>query len=230
MGKCRAFSFIELLTAVCIILTVVTFVNPLFNKLSEKEKIAYTLKEVYETINDTVQRYKQYDEPCQTWGWNAPDTNEISQYILDKYILPSFSGYTSCKNPLLCVGGFLSMDGEDYTNYRQKTDYARALVDKRKVHIALRSTGACVMDVPNNLCGILVVDVDNKDGENRLGYDVFVFGFYGDGKFMPYGYNFSEEDIEKNCSKYFYGETCAAKIMNNNWVINKTVKEESSFK
>ena len=31
-------------------------------------------------------------------------------------------------------------------------------------------------------------------------------------------------------SKYFYGETCAAKIMNNNWVINKTVKEESSFK
>ena len=229
MVKCRAFSVIEFIMAICVLIAVVVLISPFFNKLSKAERTALTLKDVYETINSTVERYEQYDEPCQTWGWSVSDTYEISKYILDKYIVPSFSNYTSCSNPLLCVGGFLSMDGEDYTNYRQREDYVRALVGKKKVHIALRSTGSCVMGAADNLCGILVVDVDNKDGENKLGYDVFVFGFYGDGKFMPFGYNFSKEDIEKNCSKYSYGETCAAKIMNNNWVMNELSKEEDYF-
>ena len=116
----------------------------------------------------------------------------------------------------------MSMDNEEYVNYRQESDYARALVGKNDIHIALRSTGSCVPNVKDNLCGILVVDVDNKDGENKMGYDVFLFGFYGDGSFRPFGSDFPPEKIEGDCSKFTSGETCAAKIQRDNWVIKET--------
>jgi len=217
----RAFSMMELLTTICVLFAVVVLIMPVTNKFSRKDKTLHLLKEIQEAIAPSFERYSKTDTPPQYWDWNNPNTKEASEKIFENYILPLFPKYTSCNNPLLCVGGFLTMDGEEYTNFRQEEGYARALVGKHNIHIALRASGICAPNVAESLCGVLVVDIDNKDGDNKMGYDVFLFGFYGDGSFKPFGYNFEKEKIAAECSNYSSGNTCAAKILADNFVLNK---------
>ena len=53
-----------------------------------------------------------------------------------------------------------------------------------------------------------------------------MFGLYGDGNFMPYGYNFPTEKIDSGCNKKGYGDTCAAKMMYDDWKITYDNSEQ----
>lgn len=218
MKKFYGFSAIELIVTIFVIYVVVQFSFDFSNKFNQAGKRELLIKKVYTTLEE-ITRKENEKLPVAKWGWGEFETYVSSKNILTKYIAPSLNKYRPCNNPLNCVGGFLSMDGEDYVNYRQKTDYARAIVGKDNIHIALKSEGGCTQGDANSICGIFIIDIDNKDGANKLGEDVFIFAFYGDGAFHPYGYNYESKKIEAGCAKFSYGDTCAAKIMNDNWQI-----------
>ncbi len=222
MKKLHSFSLMELLVTICVLILISGLSASLNGNFSKKDKTIFILKDINEKLGEMAQMYKGYDEPIGAWPWNYKDNEFANEAILRKYILPVFEKHTMCKEkPLYCVGGFMTLDGEDYTNFRRDNEFARALVGKNNVHIALKTTGTCNPEIKNNLCGILVVDVDNKDGENKLGYDVFMFGFYSNGTFAPYGYEASDEIVDQRCSKYNSGDTCAQKIAKDGWIFKK---------
>ncbi len=218
MKKIYGFSAIELVFVILVIYIVVQFSFDFTNKFSKEGKRELLIKRVYVTMSEATAKENE-KLPISKWGWGEFETYVSSNNILKERIAPYLSKFRPCNNPLNCVGGFLSMDGEDYVNYRQKTDYARAIVGKDNIHIALKSLGGCIQGDPASVCGIFVIDISNKDGANKLGEDVFMFAFYGDGTFHPFGYNYDEKKIEAGCAKFSYGDTCAAKIMNDNWQI-----------
>lgn len=219
MKKYCGFSLLEMLMALIIVVSIVYTAFAITSKTDKKTKTESILKNVYTTIGQ-ITREQNYKKPIDTWGWDNSNIQYASESILNNYILPSIKKKITCSNPLNCVGGFMSKDGEEYTNYRHESNYARAIVGKDGVHIALKAIGKCKRDDFSSLCGIAIIDIDNKNGNNKLGDDVFIFGIYGAGNFMPFKHNISKNDIKSGCTKDSFGDTCAARIMNNNWKID----------
>ena len=115
------------------------------------------------------------------------------------------------------------MDKDEYehVNYRRSSEYARSVFGIYNSLAALKLTGECKKGNKYSVCGILLIDINNNDSPNTMGYDVFKFAFYGDGKFLPYGFYWDKKDIESNCQEDSSGETCAAKIMLDGWTMKK---------
>ena len=215
MKKKFAFTMIEILIVFITIFACVKLASNIADSFSGKDKTVNILKDVQATISKSILFNETTDNGVTNWLWKG-DSYNVAYGILTKYLLVDYENVTPCTNPLNCVGGYSSMDGEDYTNFRQEREYARFLINNEKTYIALKTVGTCERN-QNTLCAIVVVDINNKDLPNKLGYDVFLFGVYSQAGFMPYGYNFKQEDIERNCSFDSTGETCAAKIMLDGW-------------
>lgn len=220
MTKQKATTLLELVVTVGIIIVVAQFSYVTINKLKVNNKNIVLLKKAYDSIESVLDNNKVSGTPSINWDWNSGDVYEVSKNILEKHILPFYYKKTSCSNPMACVGGFLSLNKEEYVNYKQATDYASALVGEENFHYSIKATKNCQKNNPTSLCGLFVIDVDNRGGYNQLGQDVFMFGFYGDGSFKPYGYHFSKEKIDAGCNLTAYGDTCAAKIISEGWSAN----------
>ena len=197
----------------------ITAIN--LQKNNEKDQV---LKEIYDSINYAILVSSNTDKPIKDWEWHHYDTEFSAEYILKKRILPYLTNYKLCENKALrCVDGFSYLNKEDYEhiNFRRTKQFARAVVGIYDAHIAFAVTGECRKNRKNSVCGILIVDINNKDAPNTMGYDVFKFAFYGDGSFLPYGFYWPKKDIEEECSEGFSGESCAAKIMLDGWTMKK---------
>lgn len=225
MTKQKATTLLELVVTVGIILVVVHLSYITLNKLKANNKNIDTLKKVYNSIQNVLENNNASGNPSMNWNWNNGDVYEVSKNILEKYILSFYYKKTLCNSTINCVGGFLSLNKEEYVNYKQTTDYASAIVGDENYHFSLRTTKNCQKNNPTSLCGLFVIDIDNKSGYNQLGYDVFMFGFYGDGSFKPYGYYFPKDKIDAGCNPSAYGDTCAAKIIAEGWNTNYLTKK-----
>ena len=221
MRKKLAFTMIELLVVAITIFACVKLAVNITDNFSKKDKTVNILKDLQATISKSILFNESTDNGVASWLWRG-DSYNVAYGILTKYLLVDYPDAVNCSNPLNCVGGYSSMDGEDYTNFRQEDEYARFLINKEKIHIALKTVDPCEKN-QNTLCAIVAVDINNKDLPNKLGYDVFLFGVYSLGGFMPYGYNLDKDEVEKNCSPDSNGETCAAKIMRDGWQM-RTIK------
>lgn len=69
----------------------------------------------------------------------------------------------------------------------------------------------------------IFVDINGSRKPNKFGKDVFFLDRKLDGKgIQPYGYNFTNEFIDKQCSLSGDGATCAEKIRRAGWQIDKS--------
>ena len=60
----------------------------------------------------------------------------------------------------------------------------------------------------NELCGIMIFDMNGRRGPNRFGLDVFGVNIYND-RLEPFGSNLNYTESEKNCSRLQTGVTCS---------------------
>ncbi len=197
----------------------ITIIN--LQKTNEKEQV---LKDVYESLKYAILMSGNATKPAKDWEWQYNDPEFAAEYILKKRILPYVTNYKTCEDKALqCVGGFSYLNKEDYEhiNFRRTKQYARAIVGIYDAHVALTMTGECKKNRKKSVCGILLVDINNKDTPNTMGYDVFKFAIYGDGSFLPYGFYWPRKDIEEECSQGFSGESCAAKILLDGWIMKR---------
>ena len=70
----------------------------------------------------------------------------------------------------------------------------------------------------------IIVDINAGEKPNRLGRDVFFLTRVTEngGGIRPYGFEKSNDEIDKNCSKTGTGEYCAEKIRRAGWSIDKS--------
>ena len=229
MKKFIAFSLVELLIVLFMVFVVAKITYSIANKPDKTTETEIKLKKTYDLLNDIIIAQNN-KKPLYTWGWNKEKADDSPNSVLENYILPLAGKHILCSQfPLNCVGGFMSMDNEEYTNFRRDTSYARAILEDG-THIALNFENKCRKDLPNLPCGTIVIDINNKEGNNRLGEDVFVFDLYSNGSFLPHGMKENEDKINVNCDTNGYGDMCAARIMRDNWKIRyKFEKHDSNF-
>ena len=91
------------------------------------------------------------------------------------------------------------------------------------LYIIMNATGNSG-DVADNR---ILLDINGGEGPNKYGRDLFTLERIEDGGGVrPYGYNLSDEVINRNCSKlgkneHCAGEFCAEKIRRAGWKIEK---------
>lgn len=70
----------------------------------------------------------------------------------------------------------------------------------------------------------IIVDINGGEKPNKLGRDVFFLTRVTEngGGIRPYGFEQSNENIDKNCSKSGTGQYCAEKIRRAGWSIDKS--------
>ena len=69
----------------------------------------------------------------------------------------------------------------------------------------------------------IIIDINGREKPNKLGHDVFFLTRVTEngGGIRPYGFEKSNNEINKNCSKTGTGECCAEKIRRTGWKIEK---------
>ena len=197
----------------------ITIIN--MKKTNEKDRVLF---DVYESLRYAVMMSENESKPVKDWEWQSTDAEIAAQYILQKRILPYVTNHKECKsNSLDCVSGFSYLNKDDYEhiNYRRGGEYVRSLFGIYDAHIALKLSGECKRNNKYSVCGIIILDINNNDLPNTMGYDVFKFAFYGDGMLLPFGIYWDRKDIESECQPDMSGESCAAKIMLDGWTMKK---------
>lgn len=219
MGFAKKIFFIALTVFLLLHFWKMTYIN-----LQKSNEPDIVLHEIYDSLKYAVMSAEINNKPVKDWEWLSPDTEIAAYYILNKRILLHTTNYKECKqNSLECAGGFsyLNKDEFEHINYRRGNEYTRSVFGIYNSLASLKLSGECKPGNKYSVCGILLIDINNTDSPNTMGHDVFKFAFYGDGKFLPYGFYWDRNDIENECQEDSSGETCAAKIMLDGWTMKK---------
>lgn len=214
----------KILITVFIVYFLLHFGKNFVINLQKSNEPDIVLHEIYDSFKYAAMSAEHQSKPIKEWEWLNTDFDIAAYYILNKRILPNSTNFKECRqNSLDCASGFSYLDKDEYEhiNYRRSSEYARSLFGIYNSLAALKLTGECKKGNKYSVCGILMIDINNNDSPNTMGYDVFKFAFYGDGKFLPYGIYWNKKDIENNCQEDSSGETCAAKIMLDGWTMKK---------
>lgn len=222
--KLSAFTLAEVLITVTIIGVVAAITMPtLFYKQADEQFIGMMKK--YEAIMQRV-----FDEtsvngtPVSMWGWNGEDDSAAADAIMRDFISQKLQivKYCGTKSGDGCGSEYLGLDGTSKGNWDSDSVLAKsALVDG--ITMGLKTKSACPEDVDSQvLCGEVIADLNGRKGPNRIGRDIFYFGIYSNGLFMPLDYDKTKEEINDGCKKGADGKTCAAKVMIDDWKFKKS--------
>ncbi len=193
--------------------------------LADDEVFSLSDTEVFKSIPD---RYcTSYDG---SFGFCAAFYKKIRKYFNIVDIIKTPSDYK-----------FAQLDSSIYCNYYTSDFYVIVLANGAWIfdfRFYIRSQGSHCEAIKANggtTCeynGYFYIDVNGKKGPNFIGRDIFMFTILSDGHLVPEGsktyslVKFGNDghywrNWEHACShKYRFGEGCAARIIENGWVMD----------
>ena len=150
------------------------------------------------------------------------------------YWAPYIKVNTYCNEPKDCGykshNPFKRLDGNSNSTVRLISKNNRVTFNTMDGFLYIIMTRSSRIDPDGNHILVsspyVIVDINGGRNPNQYGKDVFFLTRVPDGKgIQPYGYNFTNELINKYCSKTeksSNGDTCAEKIKRAGWQIDKS--------
>ena len=232
VGKKIGFTLAEVLITLGILGVVIAMTMPTVVGKYKKQATISQLKKAYTVLSQLVLS-AQEDNGAVAFSSDAVDASTVKKFF-EQYWLPYFNSPTVSKEgtypygvdtPFLGLNGSLSggvgtvysggriyfttMDGTAYfiNMMRWETQYDEE--GNQLPSIAKYSSAQSVQ-----------VDLNGIKPPNIFGKDVFVFQVFFDKNIVrPYGYDKTQAQINSNCSLNGIGNYCAAKIINDGWVM-----------
>lgn len=221
-----AFTLAEVLIVVGIIGIVAEMTIPTLQKDFQKQVTISSLKKQYSSLAQAVRLSEADNGPNENWDWGLSTDGTVRQSF-DYYWAPYLRISKYCSSYSDCgynsVAPWLRPDG---TSYGMTLVYApmrtTVILNDGTLLLVKAFQSAPVNGDPDVSSRYIFIDINGPQGPNTLGKDVFDFILVPQKGLMPYGYGASSAFVNSNCSKGSWGETCAAKIMYEGWIINST--------
>ena len=218
-GKKAAFTLAEVLITLGIIGVVAAMTIPTLMTHFQQEQTVIKLKKAISVINQAYRlSYDDVGEPEDSYTIGADEYFKTywAPYIKVLHYCSTYKdcGYKS-NMPWSYANGSSSDTGLVYPNKRT-TFYSMDGI----LYVVFTAAG------PDDNIGAdyrIYVDINGGQGPNIYGRDLFVLTRVQEngGGVRPYGYEQSDTNINKNCSKTGTGGYCAEKIRRAGWKIEK---------
>ena len=235
-GKKAGFTLAEVLITLGILGVVIAMTLPTVVGKYKKQATVSQLKKAYTVLSQLVLQ-SQEDNGGVYFSTSDTVNADVAKKFFEQYWLPYFNSPTVSKEGVFPYGEgyvfkFLSGQTHEltiYTYYSQGRIYLTTM-DGTAYLIHIMSWEFKYDDDGNLASQIakysssqkVYVDLNGIKPPNTIGKDVFIFQVYFDKNIVrPYGYNLTQAQINDDCSLNGKGEACAAKIINDGWVIKK---------
>ena len=210
----KAFTMAEVLITLGIIGIIAALTIPnLIEGYKKKENIA-KLQKAYTILNQAFKRSQIDNSDYQYWS-SGVDIGIDAFY--KQYWHPYFKIVTICDTYQKC--GYTSntpwlySDGTKSGTIFSDRNYRVPFITSDGILYSMSIASGNASNKSNTI----LVDINGSKNPNQYGTDTFIFIPTESNVIMPYGYNYSYNDIEYNCNKT--GDYCAAKLMADSWDI-----------
>lgn len=216
--KISGFTLAEVLITLSVIGVVAAITIPSVMNRSSTLQYISALKKFHNTMQRISNSAIMEGKHLQNWGWSKSDDNAediFKNYIEKRLRVVRYCGVATGQG---CGSEYLGLDGKPAGNWDNDSTVKVAIVDGATM--AFSVVGNCE-EIDENvveMCGEVMVDINGTIKPNKVGRDIFWFGYYSNGLFMPYNYEKTEEEIEAGCRAGADGKTCAAKIVKDGWI------------
>jgi len=213
----RAFTLAEVLITLGVVGVVAAITLPTVIKNYQKHQTVTQLKYAYNLVNNALENFYSENGMQREWDWVSEDN--LENYIQDrigKYIkVVKYYGKSHFNSPLCPEAGTFKKNNLAYRWLDNKTGISSPPFGVNTVSL-LTVNNICIgLNNYNNRAGIFI-DINNSTNKpNISGKDLFMFRIDANGKIIP---GFSTYD---DCKKNSQGYNCSAKIIYNNWEIDK---------
>jgi hypothetical protein len=181
-----------------------------------KKETVTKLKKAYSVINQAMKLSEIENGDYENWE----DSSQLgSQNYLNKYWAPYIKGIKTCTTYQQCgyksMRPFIFFNGSDSQLDVVNTAYRLPIITGDGMMYIIGATSGTL---PAN---VMAVDINFYKPPNQYGKDLFVFMRVAGKGILPYGYDFTDANINKSCNKTSVTDysTCAAKIMHDGWEI-----------
>ena len=215
-NKNLAFTLAEVLITLGVIGIVAALTIPGVIEGYKKKETVAKLQKAYTILNQAFKRSQIDNGEYQYWS-KGVDIGLDAYYKL--YWYPYFQITTICDTYQEC--GYKSNTpwlGSD--NQKQP-----ALFSHKDFRVPFLTSDGILysMSIASGEADIsfqaIWVDINGPKNPNQYGIDVFLFVPTENNVIMPYGYDFSESTVARNCSINGTGECCAKRLMEDGWEI-----------
>ena len=214
----KGFTLSEVLITMTIIGVVAALSVPILFADWHKTQTVSQLLKTHSTLSQTTYRAISDNGPIVSWSVDGITARDFYNVYL---------------KPYLNIANDDTNNEFKYTalnNTQDSASYGAVfyLADGQKISIKTPSNTAWGIEVG------VVVDINGDKKPNRMGRDIFVFNYWMyhpitpevSGKFIPWGADWSREDIKNSsvsyaCNKKKTGDICAALIAKDGWKISK---------
>ena len=230
--KKAAFTLAEVLITLGIIGVIAAMTIPNLISNYQNAKYIAQLKKSYLVLGQAIQFIQRDFGDVSSWTWKESGDYEN---FLNTYFKPYFSGSkiyspSDWKTPMCYEQdiGFQTSSGTKYSYKWLDNGYISTPFTKSTASIRLKD-GTCIGVIGGHYSTwerTLAVDTNGSaKGPNTAGKDLFFFQIDDNTKLIPYGFDWSYEDLASNkqhaCNKNAEnpGFTCAARVMKDGWQI-----------
>lgn len=199
----RGFSLSEVLIVLGVIGVVASLTLPSVIKNYQQQQTISKLKKVYTNLNQAIKLSQADNDEYKYWDLSSLSAKKE----FDKYWKPYIKTVKYCVSYSDCgyssKTGWMQPNGSTYNSYY--------------------SSGAFIL--PDGVLvkladDLIIVDLNAEKKPNKLSKDVFLFNITPQGYIRAHGSSSSYNTIKTYCNST-HGHTCAARIMYNNWKIDK---------
>jgi prepilin-type N-terminal cleavage/methylation domain-containing protein len=213
----KAFTLAEVLITLGIIGVVAALTMPSLIANYKKRETVKRLKKAYSVLNQAMKLSEVENGDYEYWE----DSRQLgAQNYLNKYWAPYIKGIKTCTTYKQC--GYKSSQPFIFSNGGHSnldvilTSHRLPIITgDGMMYIIGANTGSAL---PFN---VMAVDINFYKPPNQYGKDLFIFMRVTGKGILPYGYDFTDADINNFCKKTTGTaySTCAAKIMRDGWEI-----------
>ncbi len=221
-----AFTLAEVLITLAIIGTVAALTIPTVVRNYQKQETVVRLKKTYSALANTTNLAIADNGPVTGWEIEHYNVPGASLNFANKYLIPYLKVSKNCENKTTaeCEFKYTIPGGESFS---YGSSYARFYLTDGTLIVVLPNSGESAGLTYKH--AIIAVDLNGQKKPNLRGRDIFYFRYYiyyetdnnyRNGKFVPYGYNWSRASlITTGCASGESYSLCAGLIARDGWQI-----------
>jgi len=217
--KRKGFTLAEVLLTLAIIGVVAALTIPAVVTKVTKDQYVVGLKKAYNTVKQIEREAIQEHGPMENWSWSTGSGSAAVTADFERYFLPHLDVLKNCGATTeegCFAEGLTYLDGNDWGDFNT-TEYYKIVTSDGMSW----AYGKAASLTPLSVRGWFTVDVNGLRGPNRLGRDIFEFGFFPSNLgFKPNGsYTWdgitliTTSDVDSDCSNSGSGRYCTAKVL-----------------
>ena len=215
----KAFTIAEVLITLGIIGIIAAMTLPSLITKHQKNLTISQLKRVYTVLNQALNLSQAVNGEFKYWD-NALVIGQEEYY--ERYWKPYFNNPKVCQTYKEC--GYKSLTPWTYKQYGVVKTHTLNCVHNSLRRTIILNDGTLVSISVSTGDGItldnnIYVDLNGSKNPNRHGRDFFVLKKKKKNGIQPYGYDYTQEQLKKNCNKNALNYACAAKIIGDSWQI-----------